>query len=220
MTDALKWRLLGGLTLLWLALIAIRVVTQPEPQRVPLAYRSGQVVSRDAATKAGGFPTVAKARAKTQEIPFREPKNIFASLDTVLSETQSKPIGRVAKKGRREAVPGTSGDAPASVPVVQAPPPPSPEELAAQQARLLREQEEQRVRQQLAQYRFLGYLSQGGESKAFLGRGRDLFIVRTGEIVEGRIQVKGIDATSVKLLDASTSLEATLPLLKTGEGAS
>ena len=88
------------------------------------------------------------------------------------------------------------------------------QELAAQQSRQQKELAAQQSRQLLAKYRFLGYLTQGGEPRAFLGKGNELYIVRTGETVEGRIQVKGIDATSVKLLDATTSLETTLPLTK------
>ncbi|MGH7164706.1 MAG: hypothetical protein ACREIS_04175, partial [Nitrospiraceae bacterium] len=77
------------------------------------------------------------------------------------------------------------------------------QELAAQQARQL-----------MSQYRFLGYLTQGGESKAFLSKGKDIFVVRPGETVDGRIQITSIDATSVKLKETGTSLETTIPLTK------
>jgi hypothetical protein len=64
------------------------------------------------------------------------------------------------------------------------------------------------------QYRFLGYLLQDGKSCAFLGKGSELYIVRPGETVDGRLQVTAIDAASVKLLDPSTSQETTLLLAK------
>jgi len=70
------------------------------------------------------------------------------------------------------------------------------------------------------QYRFLGYLVQNGESCAFLGKGTELYIVRRGETVDGRLQVTAIDAASVKLLDPSTSQETTLLLAKFTEGPS
>jgi hypothetical protein len=70
------------------------------------------------------------------------------------------------------------------------------------------------------QYRFLGYLLQNGKSCAFLGKGSELYIVRTGETVDGHLQVTAIDAASVKLLDPSTSQETTLLLAKFTEGPS
>ncbi|MGH7255607.1 MAG: hypothetical protein ACREI3_07495, partial [Nitrospirales bacterium] len=94
-------------------------------------------------------------------------------------------------------------------PTVVAPPPPSPEEIARQQAR-----------QQLSQYRYVGYLIQAGESKAFLGKGREIYIVRTGDTVEGRVQVAAIEPTTVKLRDTPTNLETTIPLTKNGGGPS
>ena len=70
------------------------------------------------------------------------------------------------------------------------------------------------------QYRFLGYLLQNGVSYAFLGKGSELYIVRTGETVDGRLQVTAIDAASVKLLDPSTSQETRIALTKFTEGPS
>ena len=77
---------------------------------------------------------------------------------------------------------------------------------------------EQQASPRLDQYRFLGYLLQNGESYAFLGKGSELYIVRTGETVDGRLQVTAIDAASVKLLDPSTSQETTLALTTGGSG--
>lgn len=226
MTDHIKWGLLGGLVLLLLALFAMRVINQPEPQRVPLAYVSGQTLDRKAARGAGGLPTLIRPQARASEVAFREPKNIFARLTSAPDrDSNVRPVKKPAASVT-VARPGP----------VQGPPLPSPEELAAEQAlrqqeQVLRQQElaaqqarqqkelaAQQSRQLLAKYRFLGYLSQGGERRAFLGKGNEIYIVRTGETVEGRIQVKGIDATSVKLLDASTSFETTLLLTKESGG--
>ena len=79
---------------------------------------------------------------------------------------------------------------------------------------------EQQAAPRSDQYRFLGYLLQNGESCAFLGKGPELYIVRRGETVDGRLQVTAIDAASVKLLDPSTSQETTLLLAKFTEGPS
>ena len=222
MSDHRKWSLLGGLVLVLLALIAIRVLNQPEPQRVPLTYQSGQRLARDAARGAAGLPTPVKPRTKKNQVTFREPKNIFARLGSA-SDTTSDARGRGGKKPKL-AMAASSGP-------VQGPPPPPPEEsaeqlalrlqqLAAQQGRQQKELAAQQARQLMGQYRFFGYLTEGGEHRAFLAKGREIYIVRTGETVEGRIQVKAIDAASVKLRDPGTSLETTIPLTKDTGGPS
>ena len=218
MSDHRKWSLLGGLVLVLLALIAIRVLNQPEPQRVPLTYQSGQRLARDAARGAAGLPSPVKPPTQKNQVTFREPKNIFARLGSA-SDTTSDARGRGGKKPKlaMAAVPGP----------VQGPPPPPPEEsaaqqalrlqqLAAQQARQQKELAAQQARQLMEQYRFFGYVKQGGEHRAFLAKGREIYIVHTGETLEGRILVTGVDASAVKLKDSATSLEATLPLKKEG----
>jgi hypothetical protein len=72
----------------------------------------------------------------------------------------------------------------------------------------------------MGQYRFIGFLTQAGENRAFLGKGSNIFIVRSGETLEGKIQVKSIDATAVKLTEQTTQVETSLPLTKTGGGPS
>ncbi|MGH7208133.1 MAG: hypothetical protein ACREIL_01980, partial [Nitrospiraceae bacterium] len=51
---------------------------------------------------------------------------------------------------------------------------------------------EQQAAPRSDQYRFLGYLLQNGKSCAFLGKGSELYIVRTGETVDGNLQVTAI----------------------------
>ena len=55
---------------------------------------------------------------------------------------------------------------------------------------------------------------------AFLEKGHEIYIVKTGDVVNRAIQVKTIDPGFVKLVDARTSVEATIPLTKPGAGAS
>ncbi|MER3425334.1 MAG: hypothetical protein C4293_20970, partial [Nitrospiraceae bacterium] len=193
-------------------LIAVRLLTEPEPQRVPLTYKSGQVAARKEAKEAAGFPTLIRPK-KANEISFREPKNIFAALEHP-SEKQALARPRMAKKPMPE---NPVAIAPPTHPALE-PPPPSPEELAAQEARRQQELAAQQARQQMAQYRFLGYLSQNGEQRAFLGKGKDIYIVRSGDTVEGKILVKTIDASAIQLADTGTRLEATIPLSKDNGG--
>ena len=62
----------------------------------------------------------------------------------------------------------------------------------------------------MGQYRYLGYVNQNGVQKAFLGKGREIYILREGETLEGKFQVALIEATTVKLLEHESKLETTL----------
>lgn len=90
-----------------------------------------------------------------------------------------------------------------------APPPPPPGPSAAELAG-------QRARQQLNQFRFLGYLTKGGESQAFLTNGQAIYIVKQGEMLEGRVQVHRIEPETVilstKVWETGNHIQATIPL--------
>src|SRR5207245_10971128 len=77
-------------------------------------------------------------------------------------------------------------------PVVQL----TPEELALQAGR-----------QELAQFRYLGYLSRGGRDEAFLARGNTLHIAKTGETIDQRILVEAISPSGVMLQETYTEIE-------------
>ena len=68
----------------------------------------------------------------------------------------------------------------------------------------------------MAQYRFMGYLTHNGEPRAFLGKGRELYIVRAGETLEGQIHVATIEASSLKLRDGASDVESAPLLAKEG----
>ncbi len=220
MTARAKWSLLGGLLVLWAGLIAFRVMAEPEPQRVPLAFVSGQVLVRETVRGHGDVLTSLRPMgAPVTPTSFKDPKNIFAPLDLRTDEEKAAAAQARLLAARKKAEQAAAAAAPAP----PAPPPPTPEELAAQeaqrQAELARQQKEQAVQQArkvMGQYRFLGYLTRNGAPQAFLGKGNDIYIVKTGETVEGKIQVTTIDATKVKLVEQTTSTEASLPLVKEG----
>lgn len=208
MTDRAKWGLWVGLSLVWLALIVLRVMNEPDPQRVPLTFKSGQTLARQAARGASGIPMVVRpVRARFGQDTFTTPKNIFAPLGSgANTEPRRPPRARsfTTKAPAPLPSPPVIAAPPPPVPAhAVAPPPPSPAELAARQAQ-----------QQMAQYRFLGYLTQAGESRAFLGKGREIYIVKAGDRLDERLQVQTINATAVKLMDPGTSTEATIPLSK------
>ncbi len=216
-----KWGLLAVLIVVWAALIVFRVMNEPEPQRAPLTFRSGQMAASDASRGGNGLLTVIRpAPSKVEQVSFKTPKNIFAPLASRLESDDARKARLVAKKRRGGALTvGQQEQGPMT------PPPPTPEELARQQQELaaqqLRQQQEmamQQARQQMAQYRFLGYLTQGGQQRAFLGKGREIYIVRAGETLDGRIQITAIEVSAIKMRDAATSVETTIPLSKNTGG--
>ena len=222
-----KWLLLGGLLAILVVLIGVRLLPAPEPQRVALKFKSGKMAAVTANADTTGVPRVVRpTHTKPVETPVLRRTNIFAPLRV---ERDEQPKLRVAKatKGTPSGPRAVVTDEvfgperpPAAAPVPAVPPPPSPEELAAQQARQQREAATQQARQRLGQYRFMGYLAEGGEHRAFIGKGRELYIVRIGETVEGRIRVSGIEPSGVKLTDADTGVGTTLPLVKESAGPS
>ena len=133
---------------------------------------------------------LAAAQRRAQEA-FVAPKNIFAPL----------PTEKVAPAHAKRPAPGSP-----TAPAVAAPPvprPPSPEELAAEAAR-----------QELAQFRYLGYLSRDGGQQAFLSKGKELYIVRSDEMIEQRVRVKTVTPTSVTLQEPRSQVERTVPLVE------
>ncbi|MGH7206079.1 MAG: hypothetical protein ACREI2_07715 [Nitrospiraceae bacterium] len=208
MREQRKWQAVLGLGLVWVALIVMRVTTEEEPKQVPLKFQSGLAVAKSIeAESENGQIVVKPIRTKAHQSPVMPKKNIFAPF-----EPPRLPTTVAKSKTLKQA--NAPDPQPAATPV--APSPPSPEELAAQQAR--RQQEV--LRQQMAQYRYLGYLSQGGEERAFLGKGREIYIIRMGDTLEGRFQVASIDAKAVKLRETRTNLETLIQLTKEGSGGS
>jgi hypothetical protein len=87
------------------------------------------------------------------------------------------------------------------VAAVAPPPGPTPEELARQAGR-----------QELSQYRYLGYLTRSGKDEAFLSKGKDLHIVKAGEVIDQRVLVKAIAPTGVTLQETASQVEHTVVL--------
>ncbi len=127
-----------------------------------------------------------------QMVTFSQPRNIFA------------PIG-LQKVVPKQITPITPPSQPTIAPPSPVPPGPSPSDLAAQ-----------RARQQLNQFRFLGYLTKGGESQAFLTNGQAIYIVKQGEMLEGQVQVNKIEpetiVLSTQVWESGNQVQATIPL--------
>src|SRR5207244_1165620 len=155
MTARTRWTALLILLGIW-AGAALWVFTQSsEPQRVPLTYVSGQKAKREASRGKSG------SGLKIQ----------LALLDANRQRTE-KALGS-PKNIFAPVFPGqgnfdVAGAMSNPAPVIQQ----TPEELALQAGR-----------QELAQFRYLGYLSRGGRDEAFLAKGNTLHIAKTGEMI-------------------------------------
>ncbi len=190
MTRRSQWLTLCILLGIWAGVAIWVIAAAPEPQRVPLAYVTGKADRANASRPQAGaglkvnLDLLAAARRRVKEA-FVAPKNIFAPL----------PAEKMAPTHAKRKAPAPAVAAPA------VPPPPSPEELAAEAAR-----------QELAQFRYLGYLSRNGREEAFLSKGKELYIVRNGNSIEQKTLVKAITATDVILQDPQSQVERTIPL--------
>ena len=202
MTSRTKWMGLSGLLALWGAIVYVNVLTVPPQQVVPLKYTSGQVATakQDDGTTEGW--EVRSLKPLVRDLPVTPTKNIFAG--SRVSRPRNEEARNVVRKKQPPAIVAEASATPS------APPPPSPEELARQQEAL----RQQQLREQMAQYRYMGYVNQNGVQKAFLGKGREIYILREGEMLDGKFLVAGIDAVTVKLVDGESKLETVLKLKK------
>ncbi|MBX3349023.1 MAG: hypothetical protein KF747_09785 [Nitrospira sp.] len=205
MTPRTKWMGLSGLIAVWVAMVYVNVLTVPPQQAVPLKYKSGQVVTAKQDDGSTEVWDVRSLKLQVQDLPVTPTKNLFAG--TTVSHPQNTEARNAARKKKSSTI---VAETPATAPAPTTPPPLSPEELASQQEALRLQQ----LREQMAQYRYLGYVNQNGVQKAFLGKGREIYILKEGEMLDGTFQVVLIEATSVKLLDADSKLEQTLKLKK------
>jgi hypothetical protein len=262
---------LGGLFLVWIAVLTVRFLSATEPQHVPLKFASklaGTTMATESVTR------LSRSADSGQQLktPPAKYKNIFQPLPLMLAA--EKPVAanvtqrvrlhdvksteefhrRTKDRIQREEDQSRSSSAQSfeqlsALSFIGPPAPPAEvlsakeayrrrelalqearsrdeaavqeakrqEELLVRQARQQKETALQQARQLMGQYRFLGFVSQDGQQHAFLGKGHELFVVSSGETVDGRLRIKAMDANSVKLLDPGTSLETTLVLVKDGK---
>jgi hypothetical protein len=219
MNPSLQRYLLLGLGGAWCVVMLMRILTAEAPQEVPLQFVSGKPVAKTRA--AVGIPDlwqVKRVSTQARDMPEGPKKNIFAPL----GESMAVGATTVTAKHTKHTVVVVPLPLPAPPPQVvvavpPAPPGPTPEELAEQAARQQEELNLRQVREQMGQYRYLGYLSQHGVQKAFVGKGKDIYIIRKGDKLDGKFLVASVDPTIVKLKEPTTSLEASIELKKDGD---
>ena len=192
MTNQQKGLVLVGLFVAWGGLSVYQMSDSSESSSTDNSSTLQQTNSRLPSVKDlsldQSFPN------SRQIVTFSQPRNIFAPLG----------LRKVVAKQKTPITPTPSR--PTSAPSSPASPPgPSPSDLAAQ-----------RARQQLNKFRFLGYLTKGGESQAFLTNGQAIYIVKQGEMLEGQVQVNKIEpetiVLSTQVLETGNQVQATIPL--------
>ena len=192
MTNQQKGLVLVGLFVAWGGLSVYQMSDSSESSSTDNSSTLQQTNSRLPSVKDlsldQSFPN------SRQIVTFSQPRNIFAPLGLrKVEDKQKTPITPTPSR------PTSAPSSPAS------PPGPSPSDLAAQ-----------RARQQLNKFRFLGYLTKGGESQAFLTNGQAIYIVKQGEMLEGQVQVNKIEpetiVLSTQVLETGNQVQATIPL--------
>ena len=188
MTNQQKGFVLVGLLVAWGGLTAYQMLDSSESNTASSTMGKAQstLPSIRALSLKKSFPNT------RQLVSFSQPRNIFA------------PLGsrQVVAKKITPSTPRPSSNRATSPSI---PPGPSPADLAAE-----------RARQQLNQFRFLGYLTKGGESQAFLTNGQSIYIVKQGEMLEGQVQVNKIEPELIVLTtqvrETGNQIQATIPL--------
>jgi hypothetical protein len=218
MTQRVKYILLGSCVALWAMLLVLRWMGEEPPQEVPLRFQTGQ---KPAALVMGGQDAdglaVKPFKAQGLGTSAAPRKNIFAMRQTVAPDDE-----RHAQIAKRQLPPPVPASPPVEVPpppVAPPPPPPipagpTPEELAAMAERQQRELLARQAREQMAQYRYLGYADRDGHQQAFLGKGTEIYILQRGDRLDGKFLVAVIDPTVVVLRESVTNLEARIEMKK------
>jgi hypothetical protein len=201
--------MLGAMAGLWVALMTFQYVTFPEAREVPLTFKSGQTTGTTMQSgRADEEFELRPIRILARQLSSTPTRNIFAPIrDVDKGETVAKVRAtKIKRKGPPEPAPALA------VAAVPAPLLPSPEELAEQAAQQQRETKLRQLRELMGQYRYLGYVTQAGEQKAFLGRANDIYIIRQGDTLDGQFRVTSIAPTAVTIHEPQLNLEATLQL--------
>ena len=209
MSTQRKLLFLAGLVVIWAIVVVLQVNEEPEEDAYSVVANHPLVAQGNKPSHPDNTLTLTDTFDNPRRnVRFSTPRNIFNPLGFTNSMAPSS--AKQSSSNSKKTTP--SPPKPVVTQKAPAPPPgPSPGELAAQ-----------RARQQLSQYRFLGYLTKGGQSQAFLSNGQAIYIVKQGEQVEGRIRVRKIDPTivvlSVTVQETGTDVEAEIPLTKEQQG--
>ena len=192
--------LLLGVFLIVCSLALSEWLKSPQPASPPL--RAGK------STNDAPFLQSALTRniESKRTMALKNPRNIFGPLQ---DPHAPKPVKALSPAPKHVPLPNLQ---PAPPPTPHQPIGLSPVELAARQAK-----------EEMRQYRFLGYLTRKGVQQGFLGNGQEIYIVKQGERFKDDLEIKSIGPREIVLSkhveQTGTRVEATLPLTKTERDA-
>lgn len=196
MSQREKTLLLLGVFLIVCSLALSEWLESPQSPSPPL--RVGESLN--------GAPLLQSALTRNlkakRTLTLKNPRNIFAPLQAPRAPKPVKALSPVP-----EHVPLPSPPS-ASRPTPHQPVGSSPTELAAGQAK-----------EEMRQYRFLGYMTKAGIQQGFLGKGQEIYIVKQGERFKDDLEIKSIGPMEIVLSkhvkQTGARVEAILPLTKT-----
>jgi hypothetical protein len=186
-------KILIALLLIFALLLAYRIVTAGKPKTAPLVFTRGAVarssVRRGLLSRSGpADPLKTFLEQRARKFPGVS-RDIFR-IATPAAPRKPKAPPRVV-----------------SAPVVTAPVAPvkTPEQIA-----------EDLAREDLSQFRFLGYLTDK-DNTLFLSKGGGLFMVKVGDRLYKNYRVKQAGKDFVVLVDAATGVEVSVELSGNGQ---
>lgn len=188
MTVRTRWMMLAGLLMVWGAAAFWIISQSPQPQRAPLTFVSGQKATRDAVRgKSGTGKTGSDLKIQLDLLAasLQRTEKSFGSPKNIFAPVFPGQMGFSALSDNSPPVPQLS-----------------PEELAVQAGQ-----------QELAQFRYLGYLIRGGRDEAFLAKGNILHIAKAGDTIDQRVLVKAVSPAGVTLQETATRVEQTVAMV-------
>lgn len=216
---------LGIVLIVWGSMLVWFFALEPEPQHVPLTHRTGETASRGegSARPAAADPLDVRSlkNLHAQTTPTMPVKNVFAPLDLPPDvgpvRPRRTPVSATLPPPVVSALPSEAPIAPSPT-ALPAPLPATPtaDDVARTQVEQNRLLVQQQAQQLLAQFRYLGFVSQGGTDRAFLGKGSEILIAAEGERVHGTVIVRNIGTSSVILKDTLSNVERTVSLSPNG----
>ena len=192
MTRQQEKKLLRVLLIALVAMISYRVFSAEVPRTAPLTFTRGMVVSSPvrrglSAPGTASDPLVVFLERRVEKYPGVSRDLFRMSSPGGEGKPKTKPI-EVTKPVETVTLPTST------VPVK------TPEEIAAEMAKT-----------DLSKFRFLGYLTDK-DSSLFLSKEGELFIVKSGDMVQKTYQVKSVGKDHVVLQDTVTRVEVRIEL--------
>lgn len=177
---------------LWAAAAVYAWAVWPSDERRPLTHVKGKATvsqpirqtGTSASSSTANAPGLTVRKTPRPQPPAAVARDLFVSVEAFRPKPPPPP------------------PPPPAPPPPPPPPPPTSEELAAA-----------RARQELSQFRYIGYLNKGGgKDQAFLSRNGELMTVQRGETLQGRFFVKDVTPARVVIVESATKIEASLSL--------